>query len=144
MAVFCAGVMYTNYVGVNVLSPVEAVSVVNGDVYEYTSGNNSFSIFKNGELVNRIRANGNVEIKQCNTPFVGCDAVAVGVQAAQGATITAGGAASTILGSATAVGAAAVELPTAAEVALVGSLSGAMALVGVAVLGAFVLGGVAG
>ena len=36
MAVFCAGVMYTNYVGVNVLSPVEAISVVNGDVYEYT------------------------------------------------------------------------------------------------------------
>ena len=116
MAVFCAGVMCTNYVGVNVLSPIKATSTVNGNVYEYTSENNSFCITKNGELVNRIRANGNVEMKQCNVPFVGCNVAAV---VAKGATTVAAG--TTIAQCAATAGAAAWGAgPTTAEIALLG------------------------
>ncbi len=95
----------------NVLSPIKATSTVNGDVYEYTSENNSFSIFKNGELVNRIRANGNVEIKRCS-PFIGCNAIGVAVTAAKaGTAITAGAVAEGALSGAATVGATAAELP---------------------------------
>ena len=133
MALFCAGALYVNYVGVNVISTEKATSSVGNNNFEYQTTESLLSINRNGEKVGVIPTDKSFKFKKNSyIPNLNCNAVAVGVKVVATGTAVAG-AGSTILGCGVATGAAAAVLPTAGEVALLG-LGGAMAAVGGVVL----------
>ncbi len=78
MALFCAVTMWANHVGVNVLDAEKAVSSYSGNVFEYTSTENSFSAHKNGELIGKIPTNQKMNFNSYGCePFLRCNAVII-------------------------------------------------------------------
>ena len=155
MAMFCAGSAFLNRCNVSVLNENKAITSFNGDSYEFSSLDNSFSISQNGKLIGTINTNHKFKFRPCknNLPSLQCNGVFVlgkmavaGVGAAAagaggaGAMAAAGaagaGAGQVIGGAAVAAGGAAADvgLGLVAEIATVGA-GGILLTVGAVALG---------
>ncbi|MDR1627178.1 MAG: hypothetical protein LBR79_00195 [Oscillospiraceae bacterium] len=141
MVLICAGTMWMNYVGTNVVNSSYAVSEFGGDRYEYRSEGENFCEIKNGKTVGSINLGKNykftkniLSLKPC-AAGVGVAALAsgIGVAATGGGFAAAAAAAgavganavNTIVGGAVAVGAAVAPVAAPGAVAVEATLGGA-------------------
>jgi hypothetical protein len=138
LALACIGIMYMNYVQVNVVNSSRSISKFKGNTYEYRSENTSFREIKNGKTVGSIDLGKNYKftknifsLKPCAVG-VGVAALASGIGAAAtgGSFAAAAGAAtanavSTIVGGGVAVGAVVAPGAVPGAAALEATLGGA-------------------